>query len=201
MTLPQSSPLSSLRDVVAKPVIVLGSCIIDITAVVPHFPLGGESLVSPAVITQVGGKASNQAVAISRLGSRVELITRVGHDNWADMAMQLWRQELVGTQFVVRDQADNTGLGLVIVSGGQNITISHLGANAHLAAEDLKDLEPNLPQSGVMLAHLNAPLNTLRYAFERAKAARMTTILNLSPMQELPMDMLSLVSIAVVNEV
>jgi len=182
-------------------VVVVGSCIIDITAVVPKFPLVGESLVSSTVVTQVGGKGSNQAIAVSRLQLPVTFVARVGKDLWADIAFDLWREENVDTRFVVRDPIRNTGMGIVIVGqGGQNITISHPGAGSYLAAEDFAPVLTQLTAGASLLMHLNAPTSTVTFVLMNARKKGLKTILDISPVGELPSEIFPLVDIAVLNE-
>ena len=69
-------------------IIVVGSCIIDVNFRAESLPARGECLVAINALTQLGGKASNQAIAIARLGGRPAIVTRVGDDPWARIALE-----------------------------------------------------------------------------------------------------------------
>ncbi len=72
---------------VEQGIVVIGSCVIDVTAYAERFPLAGETLVASGIETRVGGKASNQAIGISRLGASPYLIVKLGNDEWAQRAL------------------------------------------------------------------------------------------------------------------
>ena len=52
---------------------VLGSINADMVAAVPYMPVNGETISADKFYTSPGGKGSNQAVAIAKLGGKVIL--------------------------------------------------------------------------------------------------------------------------------
>jgi ribokinase len=67
-------------------VCVLGSFMIDIVAVIEHFPKEGELLMAQENRFGPGGKGANQAMAASRSGAQVHFIGKVGCDPFGQYA-------------------------------------------------------------------------------------------------------------------
>jgi len=60
-----------------------------------------------------GGDVSTVAISASRFGARAGIITCVGTDHFGDLLIDLWQQEHVDTQFVLRDPTAPTGVYFV----------------------------------------------------------------------------------------
>ena len=60
-----------------------------------------------------GGDVSTVAIAASRFGARAGIITCIGSDHFGDLLTDLWQQERVDTQFVLRDPTAPTGVYFV----------------------------------------------------------------------------------------
>jgi ribokinase len=181
-------------------IMVVGSCIIDVNVRAESLPARGESLVATGALTQLGGKASNQAIAMARLGGTARLIVRVGDDPWARIAIDRWREEGIDTSFVAIDTDRSTGLGIVVVDpAGENVTLTYPGASAALSPADIHRAEAAIARARVLSAHLNAPLATIEAALRLAKTHGVTTILNVSPPEELPPSLWALIDVCIVN--
>jgi ribokinase len=181
-------------------IIVVGSCIIDVNVRAESLPARGECLVATDALTQLGGKASNQAIAIARLGGRAIIVTRVGDDPWARIALERWQREGIDTSCVAFDRTRPTGLGIVVVDrAGENVTLTYPGASAALSPADVTQAEPAMAGAQVLSAHLNAPLATIEAALRIARARGVTTILNISPPETLPESFWPLIDVSVVN--
>lgn len=183
-------------------VVVVGSCMIDMTLYVERLPQTGETLAAFSVQTELGGKAVNQAIGITRLGGKSHLVTRIGQDQWADYAIQILREQGVDTTFVTRDLHSHTGVGTAIVGkNGDNVVVGALGANTFLAAADIDIARTMLEHARVLSIHLNPPIQTVRHALTLGKNFGLITLLNASPVEYLPHDLLALVDVFVVNSV
>ena len=167
-----------------------------------NIPKIGESIVASQILTQLGGKASNQAVAISRLGVHAYLLSKTGTDQWASMAFKLWNQEEVDISCVSQDDHQNTGMGIVVIDrSGQNVTLSAIGANKFLNIADVKNIMHAAEQAKVMSIHLNAPQDVIYCALYEAKTRGMITIFNASPLENIPLEFYKLTDIFVVNNI
>lgn len=185
-----------------RPIIVVGSCVIDLTVYTDRFPLIGETLVASDIQTQVGGKASNQAIGMRRLGADPWLIARVGQDHWGDLAQSLWSRQEIHTEYVVSDPSAATGIGVVTVAkGGENWNITALNANQQLSPDDIQAAKPVFERAKVVSIHLNAPIDTILQALTLGREHAVTTVLNASPYEQLPDTIFPLVDCLVVNQV
>jgi len=183
-------------------IVVIGSCIIDVTVHVPRFPIIGESLVASRVTTQIGGKASNQAIGISSLGAIPWLITKIGNDNWANLAKNLWKKRNVKTRYVRYDKEEPTGIGIVVMSNdGQNFTLSALNSNKMLSREDIDYAVPIFKKSRVLTIHLNPAIETVEHALAVAKKMGLISLLNASPSEQLPDSIYNLVDVLILNRI
>ena len=80
-----------------------------------------------------GGDASNFAVAASRAGGKVGIITRLGQDEFGDAFMSLWKREGVDTSLVQRTDDGPTGLYIITRNQGRhNFTYYRTGSAASL---------------------------------------------------------------------
>ena len=65
---------------------VLGIFVADISFSGNKIPAIGETILGTGYSIGPGGKGCNQAIAIARLGGRVNFISKIGKDNYGDLA-------------------------------------------------------------------------------------------------------------------
>src|SRR5690606_22544475 len=112
----------------------------------------GETLLGSDFDMGPGGKGSNQAVAAARLGAESHLVAKVGRDLFAQMALDLYQQEGVGTQHVYQTSECATGVGFITLNrAGENHIILDMGANELLSSEDVRAAEAQIAQSHVVM--------------------------------------------------
>ena len=66
---------------------VLGIFVADISFSGEKIPSTGETILGDSYNIGPGGKGCNQAIAISRLGGKVNFITKLGNDNYGKLAI------------------------------------------------------------------------------------------------------------------
>ncbi|MGL4404129.1 MAG: PfkB family carbohydrate kinase, partial [Notoacmeibacter sp.] len=74
-----------------KPIVVLGVFVADTAYRADRQPKMGETILGNSFSLGPGGKGSNQAVAIGKLNAPVHMLTRLGRDDFAEMAMNTWK--------------------------------------------------------------------------------------------------------------
>ncbi len=74
-------------------VVILGIYVTDLTFRAERMPLIGETIAGSAFAMGPGGKGSNQAIAISRLGGDVTFLARIGDDIFGTEALKLFDRE------------------------------------------------------------------------------------------------------------
>jgi ribokinase len=185
-----------------RPVItVIGSFAVGITLRVPRFPVPGETLVGRDFDMGPGGKGSNQAVGAARLGAESHLVAAIGEDAFGTIGLDLWQQEGVGLEHLVRVPDDHTGVGLITLdAAGRNHIVIDLGANHRLTPEDVDRAEHLIAASNVVAAVLEIPVETAARAMEVAHRHGVTALLNPAPAAVLPDELLRSVDVLTPNE-
>lgn len=186
----------------AATVVVVGSINMDLVAHARRLPAPGETLIGEAFAGTPGGKGGNQAVAAARLGAEVALIGRVGLRQHGQELLAALEQEQVITDAIVRDEATWPGVAVIMVAkeGGENAIVVVPGSNADLTPDDVQAAAGPLQSARVVVAQLEVPVPAIQRAFEIAREAGVTTVLNAAPAQTLPPALLALTDWLVVNE-
>ena len=174
-------------------VVVLGVFVADTAYRADRMPRMGETVLGNSFSLGPGGKGSNQAVAAGRLGADVAMISRLGQDDFAEMALNTWKAAGV-TPYVTQSPDDYTGAAYIFIehATGDNAIIIAPGAAANISAQDLEDHADLIAAADVFVTQLEQPLGAAQRGLELAKAAGVTTILNPAPAVELPAEMLAL---------
>lgn len=180
-------------------VLVMGSMNADLTTTVGGFPSPGQTVLGTDLRTEPGGKSSNQAAAAALLGADVSLVGAVGADELGDRLIIEAAAKGVDTSRVRRSPDKSTGAALIAVNqDGENTIIVSPGANATLTSADLPD--EDLEGAPIVAMALEVPLPTVISIAERAASAGAPFLLNASPMQALPAQLLGNVEVLIVNE-
>ncbi len=165
-------------------VLVLGSINQDVSVPVDRLPTPGETVLGGDALWSPGGKGANQAVAAARLGRRVMMVGAVGDDPvGADLLAGL-AGEGIALDGVRTIKATSTGLATIAVSAeGENSIVVSPGANAHVAADDVRAvLERHVPP--VVLTQCEVP----PAAHEALVALPDEALLVLNPAPAAPID-------------
>ena len=84
-------------------VVILGVFVADTAYRAERMPIIGETVLGNSFSLGPGGKGSNQAVAAGRLGVKVSMISRLGKDDFGQMALETWKSSGV-TPFIEEDK-------------------------------------------------------------------------------------------------
>lgn len=182
-------------------IVILGVFVADTSYRAERMPRVGETLLGRGFALGPGGKGSNQAVAVARLGEEVAFITRLGEDAFAEMALGIWRE--AGVTPVVTPTPDSyTGAAFIFLEAatGDNAIIISPGAASRITPADLDAQAGLIGEASVFVTQLEQPLDAAMRGLEIARAAGVTTILNTAPAQELPDAMLALCDYVTPNE-
>ena len=173
-------------------VAVVGSYNVGLTMRVPRFPVPGETVIGSEFEEGAGGKGSNQAIAVARLGAEALFVGRVGADKYAEDARALWDREGVATEYVEENPDVHTGAGFVIVDedGENEITVAP-GANDTLSAADVREAAEAIERADVLLLQMEIPDEAIRTAVEIADDDATAVVLNPAPAREIPEEVLA----------
>jgi ribokinase len=182
-------------------VVCLASFNADLTVRVPRPLARGETLMASGFSIGPGGKGSNAAVACARQGARVAVIARLGRDDFARLALDLWAREGIDTRAVLQADGEPTGVAQICVyDDGDNSIAVAAGAGAGLDATHARAAAALIGAAKVVMAPNEVPFAATAEAFAIARAAGVTTLLNPAPARELPAGMLALCDIVTPNE-
>jgi ribokinase len=188
-------------------IVVLGSFVQACCWKVERLPLPGESLVAQALSIEAGGKGLNVAIGSRRLApnAQVDVVLGVGRDAAADDLLQLLATEGVGADHVHR-LSPQSGYGSGhIASNGQNAIAVFPGPNLLLTAGHADLARQAIEYADLVYGQFETSLAVLTRAFSIAKSApqdhQPLTVLNPSPWQPIPAELLVCVDVLVVNEV
>ncbi len=181
-------------------VTVIGSFAVGLTLRADRFPVKGETLVGRDFDQGPGGKGSNQAVQIARLGGDVEFVGLIGQDAFGDSAVELYKQEGVGTTYLERTSERNTGLGFIVLdAAGNNFIILDPGANALFSPAHVDRAGARIRESRVVLAQLEIPMATAVHGLKVGRRAGAVAILNPAPAAPVPPEAFADIDIVTPN--
>jgi ribokinase len=179
--------------------LVFGSINMDVVTRCERHPRVGETVLGMSVAFHPGGKGANQAIAAARCAGTSVLMGSVGADDFGRHMLAYLQENGVDTCGIVVETGASTGVAIVTVNArGDNTIVVTPGANA------LAKAPTNLPDAAsgplIALAQLESSVEEILLLFARARTNGGTTILNLSPYQSLPQELLQNTSIIILNE-
>jgi ribokinase len=185
-------------------VVVLGASTTDMNIRLPSLPKPGQTLLGGEFFTGPGGKGANQAVAARRAGAEVVLLTAFGDDSFGDSIRRHDEAEGIDLRYAKTVPGLASGVALIFVADeGENLIGVAMGANARLMPADIDALPDALfDPSGVLLASLEVPIETVASAVRRAKRSGMTVVVNPAPGDRRLVDLglLPLIDVMTPNE-
>lgn len=185
----------------AGTVAVVGSLNADLTVRTPRLPQAGETVTGGELVVAPGGKSSNQAAVVGRLGGSVRLLGRVGADGHGDLLLDEARAAGVDVDAVGRLEGVATGTAVILVDDeAENVIVVSPGANGRLTAADVQRAGEFFEGAGVVCLCLEVGLDAVAAAAAAAHGAGATVVLNLSPYQPVSASLLELVDVLLVNE-
>lgn len=180
---------------------MVGSFVVGLTLRTDRFPVSGETVLAREFDMGPGGKGSNQAVQVARLGTPVEFIGVIGNDDFGRIALDLYAWEGVGTTHLSTTEDRNTGVGFIMLDpAGDNRILLDPGSNEVFGPSHVQDAKGTLEESAVVMAQLEIPAQTAREGLALGKAAGALTILNPAPVRPIPRDVFAHIDILTPNQ-
>jgi ribokinase len=184
-----------------KKIVVVGSCNTDMVIKADRLPIPGETILGGEFFMNPGGKGANQAVAASRLGGNVTLISKTGNDVFGRQSVTLYNAENIKTDYIFSDSKNPSGVALITVdSFGENCIVVASGANASLCRADIDKATEEIESSDLVLMQLEIPIDTVEYVAEMANNKGVKVILNPAPARALSDKLLKNLYIIIPNK-
>ena len=185
-----------------KDIVILGVFVADTAYRASRQPKIGETIIGNEFSLGPGGKGSNQAVAAALAGGSVHFISRLGKDDFANMALSLWEKSGI-TPHVTQYSDSYTGAAYIFIEDttGNNAIIVSPGAAANIDEDDINANKELIQGSRVFMTQLEQSLDAAGTALSFAKKGGAITILNPAPAQPLEENILKLCDFVTPNEI
>ena len=183
-----------------KNICVIGSLNLDLVVNVDTMPKPGQTIIGSNFKEVPGGKGANQAVAMARLNGNVSMIGKVGEDGFGQTLINSLKNDKVDTTYIQTSKGA-TGVALITVDkNAQNSIVVSPGANFEVKEDDIDNNIEAIKNSDIVVLQLETPLNTIKYALNKAKELNKYTILNPAPAVKLDDEIIKNVDLLTPNE-
>ena len=162
---------------------VIGSNMVDLVSYITRMPKQGETLEAPDFKMNCGGKGANQAIAASRLGSDVLMLTRVGNDVFADNTISNFEKNGIDTRYVLKTEAPSGVAPIFVDPMAHNSIIIVKGANNFLSPNDIKMAAEDIKKCDLIILQLEIPIETVYEAVRFGNEHNIPVLLNPAPAQ------------------
>lgn len=183
-----------------KNICVIGSLNMDLVVNIDTMPKPGQTIIGSNFKEVPGGKGANQAVAMARLNGNVSMIGKVGEDGFGQTLINSLKNDKVDTTYI-QTAKGATGVALITVDkNAQNSIVVSPGANFEVKEDDIDNNIEAIKNSDIVVLQLETPLNTIKYALNKAKELNKYTILNPAPAVKLDDEIIKNVDLLTPNE-
>jgi len=181
---------------------VLGIFVADISFSGPKIPAVGETILGNKYNVGPGGKGCNQAVAIARLGGKVNFISKIGKDAYGKLALETLKKNNINTENIIQDEKLQTGVAGILVDkqSGKNAINVIVGAPNSLKINEMNSQINLIKSSKIFLTQLEIPKDVTLYCLKTAKENGCLTILNPAPASEISKEFYSYIDYFTPNE-
>ena len=169
---------------------VFGIFVADICFFADSIPVAGQTILGDKYLIGPGGKGSNQAIAAARAGGEVSFISKVGRDNYADLAISLYKDSGINYDGLEIEENESTGSAGILINRktGENAINVVPGAAGTIGKNLIDKSLSIIKNSKIFLTQLETPKDVTLYALKEAKSQNCITILNPAPSSEIPDD-------------
>ena len=118
---------------------VLGIFVADISFSGNKLPSMGETILGDSYNVGPGGKGCNQAIAISRLGGKVNFISKLGDDDYGKLAINKLKKNNIDISNIIISNKHKTGVAGIHVdkNTGKNAITVVRGAPSSLTVKEI----------------------------------------------------------------
>ena len=169
----------------------------------PHLPAPAETVKGSFFKQGAGGKGFNQGVAAHKAGGDVAMITKLGRDSMANVALDVMTELNMPKDFLFYNDDVATGIALIMVdeNSSQNEIVIVPGACGTITAEDIKSVEQRICDSAYILLQLEVNQDANEAVAKLAKEHGVRVILNTAPYQPVTDEFLKGCWLVTPNEV
>ena len=183
-----------------KKALVIGSLNMDMTVKVEELPKLGETIFGNDFYESCGGKGANQAVAVSKLGMKTEMIGMVGKDSQGEKLIQnLNKYGIISDNVIKSDELTGRAIITVDKKGDNNIIVIP-GSNFKITKEHIQAKQDVIASSDVVILQNEIPSKTVEFSLLKAKELGKITIFNPAPARKLSGEVFKNTDYLILNE-
>lgn len=166
-----------------KKVVVFGSFVVDLMTRSSHLPVEGETVKGSYFKMGAGGKGFNQGVAAHKAGADMTMITKIGRDKFADVALDVMDSLHMRKDNILFSETSGTGSALILVdeNTGQNEIVVVPGACGEITAEEVDGVEPVIANAEYILLQLEVNQDANERVAHIARQHGTKVIINTAP--------------------
>ena len=181
---------------------VLGIFVADISFSGNKIPSIGETILGNSYNIGPGGKGCNQAIAIARLGGKVNFISKIGKDDYGQLALNTLNQNKIDTSTIIQSADYQTGVAGIMVDKktGKNAINVITGAPSSFTIDEVNQNIDKIQNSKIFLTQLEIPKDVILHSLKIAKENSVLTILNPAPASEIPKEFFNYIDYFTPNE-
>ena len=181
---------------------VLGIFVADISFSGNKIPSIGETILGNSYNIGPGGKGCNQAIAIARLGGKVNFISKIGKDDYGQLALNTLDQNKIDTSAIIQSQNQQTGVAGIMVDKktGKNAINVITGAASTLTINEVNKNIDKIKNSKIFLTQLEIPKDVILHSLKIAKENKVLTILNPAPASKISKEFFNYIDYFTPNE-
>jgi ribokinase len=182
---------------------VLGIFVADISFSGNKIPTIGETILGDSYNIGPGGKGCNQAIAISRLGGKVNFISKLGKDNYGDLALKTLKENNINSTTITQSPNLQTGVAGIMLDKktGKNAINVITGAPSTLTISEVDKHINTIKNSKIFLTQLEVPKNVILHCLKVANENNVITILNPAPAIEISKEFFNHIDYFTPNEI
>lgn len=185
--------------------VVVGAYVVDCFVRVPRLPTWGGELEARSIRTSPGGKALNQAVALSRLGAQVTAVGVVGDDGLGqDVLAALAREGIDAGLVEMRPKVVTTVCLCFVSDDGESSIVWHIEDDVAVTPETVRAASAAFQRADAVLITFEMPVPAIREAINNAHRCGARVIVQPAPVLADPSSAASLpwdqVDVLVPNE-
>ncbi|MGV3114332.1 ribokinase [Corynebacterium freneyi] len=178
----------------------MGSANADLTVRVAALPKPGQTIAGGPLAVLPGGKSANQAATAARLGVGASFIGAVGDDPNGEMLRDALVDAGVDVAHLSKS-GEATGSAMILVDDdAENCIVISPGANGTVDADLVAGHADAIRGAEVLGLCLEVGDDAVVEAARIAHEAGVTVVFNLSPVRDVPAELLELVDVLIVNE-
>lgn len=179
---------------------VVGSINMDMTVKAERIPLKGETVKGGELKYIPGGKGANQAVAMAKLGAKVEMFGCVGNDNAGASLIKNLQETGVETKCIRTVAGIPTGLAMITVGNNDNTIVVVAGTNDCVDIDYIDEVKDSLLECEIVLLQHEIPQETVEYVISLCTKNGVKVVLNPGPARPVKQEILEKVTYLTPNE-